>query len=78
MNARKILCASANYVTRKFMDWRACPFMHKNKKTARNKAIYADKKGGMLHKDMAIKYGISVGRVYQILKIYFYKKRDKK
>jgi Mor family transcriptional regulator len=48
--------------------------MHKNKKTKRNKAIYADKLKGMSHKDMAIKYGISVGRVYEILKIYFYRR----
>jgi Mor family transcriptional regulator len=70
MKKMKICEFSANHVTRKFM--------HKNKKTKRNKAIYADKLKGMSHKDMAIKYGISVGRVYQILKIYFYKKRDKK
>ena len=67
MKKMKICKFSANNAIRKFM--------HKNKKTKRNKAIYADKLKGMSHKDMALKHNVSVGRIYPILKIYFYKKR---
>jgi Mor family transcriptional regulator len=53
--------------------------MPHHKKTQRNKQIYRDKSRGMRSKDIAHKHGISVYRVYEILKLMgynFYAKGD--
>jgi hypothetical protein len=69
MNCRKIYKFCVQHVIHSVTKGGIMPLPTKTK---RNNAIHADKKGGMKHKDIAIKYDISIGRVYQILNIHFY------
>jgi hypothetical protein len=55
--------------------------MPHQKKTQRNRQVYSDKVMSMRSKAIARKHGISVYRVYEILKnmnFNFYAKKDKK